>query len=219
VPSPAPAGALSPALRWFRGSAEYRALALQTYALATSRVEAAAKGRTARSWAVILDADETVLDNSPFQKEQELSGRPYSEDAWQAWVRRREAAPIPGARAFLERVGALGGVVAIVTNRREAVCDDTRATFRDRRLPFDVMLCRPDGGASDKNPRFQAVSRGTAELPPLEVVAYVGDNILDFPGLDQEVRSGSDEGFAGFGTRFFLLPNPLYGSWEQNPPR
>ena len=73
-------------------------------------------------------------------------------------------------------------------------------------------------GPSDKNPRFEAVARGTtpAGLPPLEVVAFVGDNILDFPGQSQALRKEPDEAFAAFGARFFVLPNPMYGSWEKN---
>ena len=78
------------------------------------------------------------------------------------------------------------------------------------------MLCRPDAGPSDKNPRFEAVARGTAGLPPLDVVAFVGDNVQDFPELDQAIRARSDEAFAEFGGRFFMLPNPMYGSWERN---
>jgi 5'-nucleotidase (lipoprotein e(P4) family) len=221
APSPVPIPSLTPGLRWFRDSAEYRALTLQTYALATRRVEAAAAARANGSWAVVLDVDETVLDNSPFQKECELAGQPYTDQGWLDWVRRRQAPLIPGARSFVSRVKGLGGVVAFVTNRAEAVCEDTRATLRDRGVPYDVVLCRPDDAGGDKNPRFESLSRGTATagLPPLELVAYIGDNIRDFPGLDQEVRLRADEAFGGFGERFFLLPNPLYGSWEKNPPR
>jgi predicted secreted acid phosphatase len=80
------------------------------------------------------------------------------------------------------------------------------------------MLCAPVGGPSDKGPRFEAVARGTTPvgLPPLEVVAFVGDNIRDFPGLGQAIRAQPDAAFAPFGTRFFLLPNAMYGSWERN---
>ena len=85
-------------------------------------------------------------------------------------------------------------------------------------LPYDVMLCKPDAGPGDKNPRFEAVAHGTtgAGLPPLEVVAFLGDNILDFPGLSQALRKQDDAAFAEFGRRFFLLPNAMYGSWERN---
>jgi predicted secreted acid phosphatase len=124
--------------------------------------------------------------------------------------------PLPGASAF--RVRALGGRIAIVTNRTATECPDTEALFLAHGLAYDVMLCRPDAGPSDKNPRFEAVARGTtpAGLPPLDVVAVVGDNIQDFPGQSQAIRKQGDEAFAPFGARFFVLPNPMYGSWERN---
>jgi 5'-nucleotidase (lipoprotein e(P4) family) len=159
-----------------------------------------------------------VLDNSLYQVEQERLGRSFDPVTWTAWCARREAAPLPGAPAFLSRVRALGGKVVIVTNRTAAECPDTEAVFRAHGLVQDAMLCRPAGGPSDKNPRFEAVARGTTGkgLPPLEVVAFVGDNILDFPDASQALRGQGDELFAAFGTRFFVLPNPMYGSWEKN---
>jgi predicted secreted acid phosphatase len=115
-------------------------------------------------------------------------------------------------------VRALGGKIAIVTNRAVTECPDTEAVFRAHGLAYDLMLCKPDAGPGDKNPRFEAVARGTtpAELPPLEVVAFFGDNIQDFPGQGQALRTEPDEAFADFGARFFVLPNPMYGSWEKN---
>jgi predicted secreted acid phosphatase len=88
--------------------------------------------------------------------------------------------------------------------------------FRTHALPFDAMLCRPDGSPSDKNPRFEAVRRGAAEGlgAPVEVIAYVGDNIHDFPELSQKTRELGAEGFREFGVRYFILPNPMYGGWQ-----
>jgi predicted secreted acid phosphatase len=104
-----------------------------------------------------------------------------------------------------------------VTNRSAVECPDTEAVFRAHALAYDAMLCKPDAGTSDKNPRFEAVVRGTtpAGLPPLEVLAFLGDNIRDFPGQDQALREEGDEAFTPFGARFFVLPNPMYGSWEK----
>ena len=78
------------------------------------------------------------------------------------------------------------------------------------------MLCKPDKGPSDKNPRFESVRTGTtpAGWPPVEVVAFLGDNINDFPGLSQAIKQKGPDAFAEFGVRFFVLPNPLYGSWQ-----
>jgi len=217
--APTPASVRAPeALRWSRDSAEHRALFLQVYRAATAHVEREAAGRAAGSWAVILDADETVIDNSLYQVERARAGKPFDAESWRAWCARREATPLPGAAAFLSRVRALGGRIAIVTNRTVAECPDTEAVFLAHGLAHDVMLCKPDGGPSDKNPRLEAVARGTtpAGLPPLDVVAVVGDNIQDFPGLSQAIRKEGDDAFAPFGARFFVLPNPMYGSWERN---
>lgn len=216
---PAPEAAWPPGLHWARNSAEHRAIFLQLYRLAGERLEELAAGRAAGSWAVIADADETVLDNTQYQRELAERGEPYTERSWAVYVARRDAPPLPGAREFLERVHQLGGVTAIVTNRRESLCDDTRANFRRMDLRFDVMLCRPEEGSGDKNPRFRAVATGTVtpELPPLEVLLFLGDNIGDFPELDQGVRFAGPVAFGPFGDRYFLFPNPLYGSWEENP--
>ncbi len=224
APSPPPVAAvssekpLSHALRWARDSAEHRAIFLQVYGAATAHVEQEAERRPSGGWAVVLDADETTIDNSLYQVERERAGAPFDGASWRAWTERREATPLPGARAFLARVRELGGRIAIVTNRNASECPDTEAVFRAHELPFDVMLCRPDAGPSDKNPRFEAVAKGTthAGLPPLEIVAVLGDNIHDFPRLSQAIRKQGDEAFADFGARFFALPNPMYGSWERN---
>ena len=195
-----------------RDAAEYEAVVRQTYRMAEDHVERTAVGRAAGTWGVVLDADETVISNLAYQIER--AGRPHDEDAWSAWVRRREATALPGAAAFLTRVRALGGKIAIVTNRREAVCADTRAVLEARGLAYDLMLCRTDSG--DKNTRFDAVQSGLLPsiLPPLAVVAFVGDNITDFPKLSQAIRGTGDDAFNEFGSRFFVLPNPMYGSWQ-----
>jgi 5'-nucleotidase (lipoprotein e(P4) family) len=218
APAVAPSAPPPEAIRWTRDSAEHRALFLQVYRAATAHVEREAAARARGAWAVVLDADETVLDNSLYQLERARAGKPFDAESWHAWCARREAVPLPGAAAFLARVRALGGRVAIVTNRSAGECPDTEAVFRGHGLAYDVMLCKPEGGPSDKNPRFEAVALGTTPLglPPLEVVLFVGDNIQDFPGQRQALRKEGDEAFAPFGARFFVLPNPMYGSWEGN---
>jgi 5'-nucleotidase (lipoprotein e(P4) family) len=201
---------------WVQQSAEYAALTRQIYRQAQAFVEATARGRQPGTWAVMLDADETVINNVQYQLEREPKGLGFTQESWTAWVRRREATPIPGSGEFLRRVAAMGGRIAIVTNRLESECDDTREVFRRHVLPFDAMLCRPAGQPSDKNPRFAMVADGRAfgGSAPVEVVAVLGDNILDFPALSQHLREQGDEAFAVFGAKYFVLPNPMYGSWQ-----
>ena len=164
---------------------------------------------------MVLDADETIISNFLYQLERARLGLGYSAESWNAWVKRREATPLPGAARFLSRVRELGGRIAIVTNRLGSECADTEAVFRAHALVYDAMLCRPDGTPSDKNPRFASVASGQALglSTPVEVVAFVGDNILDFPQLSQAIKGGGDDAFNGFGSRFFVIPNPMYGSW------
>ncbi len=221
------AAEMPPGLHWARNSAEARALYLQTYQGAGEELADLVADRAPFTWAVVIDADETLVDNSQYQKERALQGLGFTYDSWHEWVRREEATALPGAREFLESVRGLGGKVAVVTNRSVAVCGPTESNLRKLRLAFDVVLCKPLEGPSDKAPRWQAVEEGTASrsLPPLEIVMWVGDNIQDFPGGSQALAAGPEGTdpdmrrlLARFGDDFFILPNPMYGSWEDNPP-
>jgi len=206
------------AVHWTRDAAEHDALLVQTYRWAGERLRARSAGHLSGTWGVILDADETVIDNSTYQKERLGETPSYTAESWAEWVRRKEATAVPGAASFIGLVRQLGGRVVIVSNRDEVLCAETQANLSALGLVVDVVLCRAPGG-SDKNPRFERVAAGTAApgLPPLDVLMWIGDNILDFPGLTQDIRSGGESSYADFGTRFVLLPNPMYGSWEANP--
>lgn len=220
--APTPAAALAPPrdVHWVRSSAEHRAIFEQTFTAAAQAVERLAAGRTPQSWAVILDADETILDNSVYQLRRAAVDSGFTPESWTAWVRERDATALPGAAPFVARVRSLGGRVVIVTNRTQAECDDTRSNIDALGMQADLVLCRsPESG--DKNARFQSVERGTAApgWTPATVLIYVGDNIQDFPGMTQGARDGGPEHFARFGRDWFILPNPMYGSWERVPPR
>jgi 5'-nucleotidase (lipoprotein e(P4) family) len=210
---------MSNGVHWVRNSAEHDAAFRQTYACATRALERLAAGREPGTWAVVADSDETVLDNSQYQKEREQAGLRFTQESWGDWVRRREATPLPGSVAFFRRVRELGGRIAIVTNRRESLCPDTAASFDAHQIAYDVILCRPEEGPSEKESRFERIRSGLAapDLPPLEIVMWLGDNIQDFPGRRQELRRAPEPRLEDFGTRFFVFPNPVYGSWLRNP--
>lgn len=218
TPPVAERAALPEAIRWVRASAEHRAMFLQVFAAASERVRELTAGRERGTWAVILDADETILDNSEYQRRRAAQGLGFTPETWDDWVRQEKATALPGAAAFLSLVRELGGRITIVTNRDDVVCAETRRNMESLQLVSDVVLCRMNG-VSDKNPRFEAVQRGTAAsgLGPADVVVWVGDNIQDFPALTQEVRGRPAEALSAFGRTYFMLPNPMYGSWERLP--
>lgn len=198
---------MSGAVHWYRNSAEMRAIFEQTYTAATRELREMAQGLPPGSWGVVMDVDETLLDNSGYVVE---FGR-YTPRTWDLWTARQSAPALPGAVRFTNAVRAeLGGAVVLVTNREQHACADTARNLQRVGIGYDRILCMT--GTADKNPRFAAVQAGVDGLPPLQVLMWLGDNIEDFPDLSQD-RAESD----AFGRRYFVFPNPSYGSWEDLP--
>jgi 5'-nucleotidase (lipoprotein e(P4) family) len=211
-PSPKAPPPLPDSVHWFRDSAEQKAVYLQTYRAAAASARTLSAGLAQGSWGVILDVDETILDNSEYQKRLALTGATYDPKSWDAWVQQKKASALPGARAFIDDVrDELHGQVVLVTNRLPGQCVATEENLRKQEIHYDRILC----GDGDKNPRFQSVINGSLGTAPVNVLIWVGDNIQDFPSLTQQSTGGLTE----FGTRYFVLPNPLYGSWQGVPPR
>lgn len=218
APAPTPETTPVPsALLWAETSAEYHAVFAQTFRAAGERLGELVADRPPGSWAVSVDADETLLSNRPFQWWLHRKGLTYDPDLWSEWVAEERAEALPGAREFLLRVRSLGGKIAVVTNRRERDCPATRRNLEGEGLAFDVVLCKPPD-EPEKEQRWSRIERGTAaqDLPPLEIVLWVGDNIRDFPELDQGAATSRPELFERFGDDFFAVPNPMYGSWHDN---
>jgi predicted secreted acid phosphatase len=120
---------------------------------------------------------------------------------------------LPGAIQFTEAVQKqLGGKVVLVTNRDAKACPDTEANLHSVGILYSRILCRTE--TSDKNPRFAQVQTGSDGSPALNVLMWIGDNIQDFPALSQ-----ANADLSAFGVRYFVLPNPMYGSWEGLPAR
>jgi 5'-nucleotidase (lipoprotein e(P4) family) len=206
-----------PELHWFRNSAERRAVYYEVYGFATERVKMQSSSLKPQSWAVVLDVDETILDNSEYQARLATSGQAYATNTWEAWVHDQRAVALPGAVDFLHMVRVQGGRIVLITNRNLDDCPDTEANLHQQGLEYDAILRAPKGPdgkwVSDKNPRFEQVnSQVLPGIGRVQVVAYVGDNIQDFPGLSQ----GKPGEARRFGYDYFVLPNPMYGSFMNN---
>lgn len=228
--APAPRDNLDATL-WVQTSAEYGAVARSVYATAleslSSLLADSAHGALleqegdvrGRPPAVILDVDETVLDNSPYQARLLVNGTAYRSDTWAAWVEERAAEAVPGALEFTNGAVALGVAVFYVTNRRAAQESATRDNLAALGFPLgaepDAVLTRgerPDWGGT-KSSRRRVVG-GTHR-----VLMLVGDDLNDFvdvEGLSAEERAEVAESFRDYwGGPWYMLPNPTYGSWER----
>lgn len=200
-------------LHWFRNSAEQRAIYEQTYRVALDAARSSSAGLEEGTWAVVLDVDETILDNSEYERRLVDTGRAYDSRSWDEWVLEVAAPALPGAKELIDRVRSeLGGRIVLVTNRKQSQCAVTEANLHRVGVSFDLILCDRDG-SRDKSSRFRTVAEGAGSYGPLKVLVWVGDNIKDFPSLSQ----GDHGDLSEFGVRYFLLPNPMYGSWQAVP--
>lgn len=225
---------------WMQQAAEYRAVAAQTYRAATDRLDAllapgsASLEQLARpeaEWAalppaIVLDLDETVLDNSWFQARMIREREEYTPAAWDAWVLEAAATAVPGAREFLAAAAARGVQIFYVTNREcpkaaasgADPCPAKTATSRNLQAlglpsaddPSHLLLRRerPEWDASSKSLRRAWLAQRH------RIVALVGDDLQDF--VDRSTWGDrAPELEPLFGRRWFALPNAMYGSWER----
>ena len=204
-------------LLWMRTSAEYRALAYQGYNVAMNAVKMAVAdpSHQRKPLAIVLDADETVVDNTKLMGESIANGNGrFDAPWWRQAVHQGKSQAMPGAVDFLNEVHKQGVEIFYVSNRYAPVnLDVTIQNFKELGFPSvdkdHVLLFDKD---SDKQPRFDMIAK------KYYVVLYMGDNAGDFPistkGKTLAERNGIiDAHKEDFGTTFVVFPNPAYGSW------
>jgi 5'-nucleotidase (lipoprotein e(P4) family) len=203
------------ATTWFQHSAEMKALYYQSYNWAGRELDLRISEGSVKPMAVVLDIDETVLDNSPHTAQQISDGRPYSDQMWDEWCSLAKAEPLPGALDFTRKAETQGVEVFYISNRGIHLLDVTIKNLREAGFPFadsgHVLL---KTSTSAKEIRREKVRESH------EVVMLVGDNLGDFSGIFDDRTEGNavqrvTEGRELFGTTFIMLPNPMYGSWEK----
>jgi 5'-nucleotidase (lipoprotein e(P4) family) len=218
---PVPTAKSSTATHWTRNSLEYCRLTVNVYddALRAARRMAARHHR--HRWIVIMDADETVLDNSLFDREGDMCGKTYNDTEWESWVHAAMARDVPGAAAFTQAVHRMGGLIAIVTNRISADDDISRQDLRRNGIWFDYEIGKTT--ESDKVERWRgsvaALARKFGGHP--KAVMWIGDQITDLAVVDSHGRmlramTQKDAG-TGIGSFEFVIPDAMYGNWMVNP--
>jgi 5'-nucleotidase (lipoprotein e(P4) family) len=217
------------AILWQTTSAEYLVLAKSIYASAAMQLE---RALVDRHWtaapeqkenfqqlppAVIMDIDETVLDTGRFQSELVKNHARFSTAVWRDWMTRNEPPPVAGALEFITLAQSRGITVFFVTNRDLATEPTTRRHLSAAgiKLPDDVDTVlsaneRPEWGV-DKGSRRRFVAQS------YRVLMVFGDDLADFISeyrSPPSVRIRDALKYNFWGTKWFMLPNPMYGSWE-----
>ncbi|WP_314404026.1 5'-nucleotidase, lipoprotein e(P4) family [Stenotrophomonas rhizophila] len=223
------------AVLWMQRAQEYRAITEQTYRAAADHLDKALKepnwdalvseerGNAAKGLkpAVVLDVDETVLDNSPYQARLVRDGKEYDELSWDQWVAEKKAKAIPGVVDFAKAANAKGVTLLYISNRAVHLKEATLANLREQGLPVaddSVFLglgtvvdgCEQAG--SEKNCRRRLAGQ------KYRVLMQFGDQLGDFVEVTANTNDGRDallqQYHDWFGERWWMLPNPTYGGFE-----
>ena len=193
-------------VRWVTQSSEYASLCEQIYRSAGSVLQNQFEGEDRP--VIVMDIDETVLNNVQYQVELFEKAETYNSTSWNAWVNKELATAVPGAKPFiLEFKRKYAGLIVFISNRDASTLKATRNNLDNLGLLFedDVFLLRNDK-EDTKVERRNEVLEGVGRMESYgsnNVLAYFGDQIGDFP---------IDTSFV-FSLNKFMFPNPMYGKW------
>lgn len=219
---------------YMQTAAEYRAICLQIYESAEQRLETIlqAKQLAFPKPAVVMDLDETVLDNSAFQAFLYQNNLEYTEALWDVYEKDYpdEVTLVPGAKDFIAKAESNGVTIVYISNRSEANRPSTikaleRLGINTSNINVRLWL-KKKGESSDKSAR-----RDEAALR-FNILLHIGDNLRDFSEAfamaklgpsaaeanlaDVERRYAAvDSAASHWGVDWFILPNPVYGEWEK----
>ena len=205
------------AVLWCQYAAEARALYYQAYNLARDRLDAAiAQGDPQDRLAIIVDIDETILDNSPFEAFLIRTGSPFTPELWSEWTAQCRNQALPGAQPFLVYAASRGVEVFYLSNRGNDEFEATARNLKALHFPmvdFNHLLLNKDGLGKEPNRRKVGQE--------YKIVLLMGDNLGDFSAVfDKQGYADrfqlTDANQAEFGRRFIMLPNPIYGDWENS---
>lgn len=203
------------ATNWYQTSGEAKALYIQGYNIATERLKEYLKKPHEKPYSIVLDLDETVLDNSPYQAENIVKGVGYSSGTWDEWVKMKKAKAVPGAKEFLQFADKNGVKIYYISDRVESQLDATIENLKNEGIPVqsrENVLLKNKEDKSGKVNRREYVKKHT------DLIMLFGDNLSDFdvfPSSSIEDRNKRVEELATeFGDKFILFPNPMYGAFE-----
>jgi 5'-nucleotidase (lipoprotein e(P4) family) len=194
-------------IRWITNSDEYKILCEQTYKNAWDNLSDILKNETSQS-AIIMDLDETILDNSDYQVGLTEKNESYKPESWFVWVNQEEAKLVPGAKAFIDSVRTTKTKLIFLSNRMAknelpTINNMKQLSIHEEDDIFLLRIDKPD----KKHIRRAEVVNGTGrikDIGPMNVLAYFGDARHDFPDPDD---------YYVFGKNMFMFPNPMYGKW------
>lgn len=198
---------------YMQRASEYQALCYQAYNIGQLRLdEKLASYNGDKKLAVVVDIDETVLNNSPHTARSIIENSDYPK-YWDEWCEKAEAISIPGSLEFLKYAESKGVETFYISNRQSHLTIPTLLNLQKNGFPFadnDHIMLRTN--TSDKEERRNKVREN------YDILLYFGDNLGDFMSVfdgksNTERNTLTLEMENKFGDEFIVLPNPTYGAW------
>lgn len=200
---------------WYQRAGEMKALCYQAYNLAQLRLDQTLSKPLSGKLAIVVDIDETVLDNSPFEARCIINKTVYPK-GWSEWVAESNALAIPGAVEFLNYASSKNVEVFYISNRKVEEKEATIKNLKQAGFPMaDDAHLMLKTNTSNKEERRQNL------LKTHKIIMLIGDNLNDFTDIFErrcpyERNFITDSVRNEFGKRFIVLPNPMYGDWESS---
>jgi 5'-nucleotidase (lipoprotein e(P4) family) len=202
-------------------AAEYRALCYQAFYWGKRTLQddekqkkKLPKAQRKMPRAVVVDIDETVLDNSPAQAYGIKNRLPFNLKDWYSWGEMRKAKAIPGAVEFANYAKSEGVRIFYVSNRdevqKQATIDNLKAAGFPDISAENVVLRQKE---SSKEARRLAIAE------KYRIVILMGDNLNDLSNVYEQKSVAErfaevDKAKDLYGNKFIVLPNAMYGEWE-----
>jgi 5'-nucleotidase (lipoprotein e(P4) family) len=219
---------------WMQNAVEYKANSLAVFTLARLRLEqaladpnwTAAPAEQTGAYqalppAIVVDVDETIMDNSPYEVWLTLQDKNFDPRTWTAFVNSATSRAIPGALEFIRYAQSRGVKTFYVTNRTIEEEAGTRKNLELLGFPLDpatdtVLTTREraDWGSA-KGTRRSFIAKD------FRILLNLGDNLGDFTDDYRGDESQRDRVFEAnkerWGREWIVIANPAYGSFESAP--
>jgi len=211
---------------WTLTAPEFYASATATYRAATGNLDAALddpswtaaleqrRDYTGLPPAVLMDIDQTVLDNSVYNARIVTRYGEYTQESFSEWCREEAATAIPGAREFVTYARERGVAVIYYSRRMESLRDCTTNNLEALGFPVrqeHLLLNNKQSDTKKAQLRTELSSR-------YRILLLVGDDLEDFVSgsrTDPDARMAlATRHAARWGRQWIILPNPMYGAWD-----
>jgi len=200
-------------VKWVTQSEEYVELCKQIYSNAWEKIEQNIYNNdhqlNMKNIVIVMDLDETVLDNSMYQINLNEKSESFSYKSWNEFVNEEISGLVPGSKSFIKKYKAIDNAkIVYISNRDSSTLNATINNMKKLGVFYedDIYMLRENKNDTKIIRRLEVINGEgrMIEHGKCKVISYFGDAIGDFP---------SNNNYK-FSINKFIFPNPMYGTWQ-----